>query len=306
MYSERDIISLFRQILGGRLYDDVGYSKIGDEYILYNIDTFVKSTDAPLNMNYYYMGWKSVVGAVSDVYVKGGEPRYLSISINLPVINIDEIKELARGIKDVISEYNLEIVKWDTNRSNDLSISVSVVGFSNNPPVLRKGADVGDIIVVTDYFGLERLGLELLMNKIEIDDDKLKKTAITRFLKPFINKDKYRRVFSMLSVHAAIDSSDGLARSLWEISTASNKIIKIKTLPIHPLVKQYGFSEKYIREITLYGGEEYTGLFSIPKDEETICKKLGLIPIGEVVTTGIGVYDENNVEIMDRGWLHRF
>lgn len=306
LYDEKGIINLFRQIVGNGLYDDVGYLKIGDKYILYNIDTFVKSTDAPKNMRHYFIGWKSVIGSISDIFVKGGVPRYLGISINLSSVEIEEIKELAEGVKDVITEYRLEVIKWDTNKSEDLSITVSAFGISSKPPVLRKGVKVGDVVFATDFFGLERLGLEIILEKVKIGNEKLRNAAITRFLKPVINQDIYKTLFSRISVNAAIDSSDGLARSLWELSISSNRKIKIRELPIHPLLIQSNLNEEYLRRITLYGGEEYIGLFSIPPEEEALCKKLGLIPIGNVVGTGIGVYDEKGNEITDKGWLHRF
>ncbi len=307
MISEKDIIKLVRNKIPGRFYDDVGFEKyINGKYILMTIDTFVKSTDAPPAMAHYYIGWKSVISSISDVFVKGGQPKYLCISLNISKPDAGYIDQIASGIKDAVDEYGLEIVKWDTNKSLDLSITVSVLGFSDRKPILRKDIEKNDLIIATDYFGLERLGLDILLGKIKIMDKELENDALSRFLKPYIDYQKYRELFSKYTIHAAIDSSDGLIRSLWELSRASNKKIKLINIPIHPNLKKVNLEKKYVDEIVLYGGEEYIGIFSIPKNEVDKHLEKSVVILGEVIDEGIGVFDINGRMIEEKGWLHIF
>ena len=306
MVTEIEVIKLFRKFFRTQIYDDVGYIRwTDDKFLLFNIDTFVKSTDAPKGMDYYYMGWKSIISSISDIYVKGGIPRYLCISINLSKNDVDYMDRLAAGIKDATNKYELETVKWDTNKAEDLSITVFSLGISRRHPILRSGAREGDIIVATDYFGLERLGLDIFLNRIHVEDKKLEIKARNRFLKPEIKRTVYKTIFNTLEVHASIDSSDGLARSLWELSRASNKKIKLLNLPVHPLILNYNFNEEYLAELTLYGGEEYIGIFSVSQDNLSDLPK-DVVVIAKVMGEGIGVYNPNNEIIREKGWLHRF
>ena len=306
MTKENEVIDIFRRVFGQGLYDDVGFIRYGDKYCLFNTDTFVESSDAPPGMGYRHIGWKSVVSSISDIFVKGGKPVYLCISLTLRSVDVNLLEDLALGLKEAAREYKLEILKWDTNSSRDLSITVTSIGFSDKPPILRSGAKTGDIIVTTDYFGLEKLGLKILLGKIKNVDRNIGEKAVDRFLRPRIDSDLYEEIFTNLHVNASIDSSDGLARSLWEISRASNKKIELINLPIHPILTSTGMDEEELIDYVLYGGEEYYGIFCIPKEEKGLSEKLGLIYVGKVREEGVGVFDHKGELIRDLGWLHSF
>ena len=306
MTKENEVIDIFRRVFGQGLYDDVGFIRYGDKYCLFNIDTFVESSDAPPGMGYRHIGWKSVVSSISDIFVKGGKPVYLCISLTLRSVDVNLIEDLALGLKEAAREYKLEILKWDTNSSRDLSITVTSIGFSDKPPILRSGAKTGDIIVTTDYFGLEKLGLKILLGEIKNIDRNIGEKAVDRFLRPRINSDLYEEIFTNLHINASIDSSDGLARSLWEISRASNKKIELINLPIHPILTSTGMYEEELIDYVLYGGEEYNGIFCIPEEEKGLSEKLGLIYLGKVREEGVGVFDHKGELIRDLGWLHSF
>ena len=118
----------------------------------------------------------------------------------------------------------------------------------------------------------------------------------------------------LLSKHnlatSSIDSSDGLAISLHWIAQASNIGIVINNLPIHPELKSSLESFETILEITMFGGEEYELIFTIPPSNlgkiEQIFKKnnCNFFVIGECVDSQ-GVFVSQN-EILSpvpmRGW----
>ncbi|MFX0096013.1 MAG: thiamine-monophosphate kinase, partial [Candidatus Hodarchaeota archaeon] len=108
-------------------------------------------------------------------------------------------------------------------------------------------------------------------------------------------------------VTACIDSSDGLAISLWELAEQSSCKIVIDYPPlaqeILPYCEEYDISwQKCVFE----GGEEFELVFTVKKDDFELLQSLllnqnmNIIPIG-TVQKGKGVYFESK-PILREGW----
>ena len=304
-FSELELIELFRKNFRYDKLDDVGVAKLNDELYAFNIDTFVKSSDAPSSMDYICIGWKSILSAISDLYVKGVVPMMILVSLGISQNDVPFLDKLILGVKKAVNKYKLKIVKWDTNSSEDMFISVCNLGKVTFSVPWRSNLKVGDYIVVSDYFGLEGLGLKIMMGLIKNIDKTVSKAALKRFCMPDPDLKKYRELFNK-QVNASIDSSDGLARSLWLLSEASNLKIKLSNIPIHPLINKLSLPLDFKIDLALYSGEEYIGVFSISKKYLSYAKKLGFIPIGKVFEKGVGVYDLKGNIIENRGWIHTF
>jgi len=312
-FDERYVINIFTEKFKIS-QDDVGVYKIDDKYLVMSIDSFVRSSDAPLNMPYYSMGYKAVISSISDLFVKGVYPSCLLISLGFSEIAEIEIKSLRDGILKALNLYNLsnEVYKWDTNYSRDVFISVTSIGLSDKYPPSRSEAKIGDLIYVGDYFGLERLGLDILLGNIKREDvpPKLLHESINRFLYPSPKFKKYIEIFKENSIDASIDSSDGLGRSLIIISRASKVGIYIDKLPIHPILREYKtiFGEEYLRDIVLNGGEEYIGIFIVKPEYKDLFDRQGFVYIG-FIGGGEGIYYKRNgkyEKIPIKGYLHTF
>ncbi len=302
--SEDDIISLFRLMFEDKSsLDDIGLFESDNIKLAFNIDTFVKSSDAPSGMDYYYMGWKAVISTISDLYVKGVPPIGLLISIGVSNEDLDGLNALSKGIKDASHKYKLHVVKWDTNSSKDLFLSIASFGYAPENIPWRKNLKDGDIIVVSDYFGLEGLGLKIMLGEIQVGPY-LSKRAIERFCKPTPDFTKYLYIVKK-GVNASTDSSDGLSRALWNLSRSSGKKIILNNLPTHPLIQKSSLPDDIKYEVTLYSGEEYIGVFSISEAMLGDAVDKGFIIIGRVEGKGVGVYNSDGRLILDRGWSHK-
>ena len=112
---------------------------------------------------------------------------------------------------------------------------------------------------------------------------------------------------------ASIDSSDGLASCLQELSINSKKRFVITEFPVNNDVKDFAKNNKLdLKDIILNGGEEFELVCTVPKRNlekvQKIAKKLRikLYEIG-FVTNGKHVIFENGVtkyRIKDIGWVH--
>jgi len=314
---ENTVIKIFRKRFKG-IYEDVGIYRLDDKYLLFNIDTFVGSSDRPYSMSMHSVGYKSIVSVASDLAVKGVMPFSLNISIGFETLSRQEIEDLRDGILYALNKYDLSediIHKWDTNYSRDLFISVAAYGLAGKTPPLRSGVKVGDKICIDGGFGLEALGLYFLLGKdsrIQKIPRDVREKAIESFLYPEPRLYEYIDLINNFEVHASIDSSDGLARSLNILSRESNvKIIVEPEKTVHNLVvtckKYLGIRRMY--KLVYYGGEEYRGIFAVTEEEaREIEKKKKFICIG-YVERGQGVYikkDDKIVLLKDLGFIHKF
>ncbi len=300
--------SVKKLFMSGRcIDDDVAFERVGGLYVLTSIDTFVASTDKPLLMDWRSVGYKAVVATLSDLMVKGGEPFTIMISLGLSRLSRYELSELSAGIHYALRRYGLAgCLKWDTNRSRDPFVSVGGVAISRCKPPVRSGARPGDYVYVDGYFGLTWLGLNILLGKYGVEelDHSLYHEAVKQFEYPSPNLHLYPSIVKRTRPNATIDSSDGLAASLYQVARASGVDIIIEDLPVHPLLRR--LDREAVLEATLYGGEEYRGVFFLSGNGAAEAERLGLIRIGRVVEGGGRVYLGDGSKVPEKGFRHVF
>ncbi|MEI6220957.1 MAG: thiamine-phosphate kinase [Actinomycetes bacterium] len=169
----------------------------------------------------FEIGAKITAANLADIYAMGGTPEYLLVAAALPAgFTVAEIEELARGIVDEASKVGARVVGGDLTASEALVVSLAVYG-SVKDPILRSGAAVGDLVIISDLPGKSAAGLELL--KAGISDER---TLPHR--RPLVDYTAARD-FALAGVSAMCDVSDGLASELLHISRASGVGIEIRT-----------------------------------------------------------------------------
>ncbi len=169
----------------------------------------------------FEIGAKVTAANLADIYAMGGVPEYLLVAAALPVgFSVPDIEELARGIVAEASKVGARVVGGDITASSQLVISVAVYG-SVKDPILRGGAKVGDLVIISDLPGKSAAGFEKLKNGIK-DEETLPHR------RPSVDYSAARD-FALAGVSAMCDVSDGLISELLHISRASGVGIEIKT-----------------------------------------------------------------------------
>jgi thiamine-monophosphate kinase len=282
------------------------------KYLVAKCDMFVSSTDAPPQMSPRQFAMKAVTSCVSDFAAKGVSPQYALVSIALPKTASDSktVREIALGFKWSEKTYGIQILGGDTNESTKgIVIDVCLFGFSN-AIVTRGGAKQGDFVAVSGNFGLQPLGLKLLLSNGSSFalKNSIERKAAKSVLEPRARIDAGLRYHRFMT--SCIDSSDGLALSLYHLAESSNVSIELYSLPISNGLEDYAMAHKVNpSELVLFGGEEYELVCTFHPDHETKMRRGGFRIIGRVIQQSnsrnqkAAVYFRGE-EVPRKGWQH--
>ena len=272
-------------------------------------DMLVGKTDVPPNMNMKQAARKAVVMNISDLAAKGVKTTALLVALGIPKeLTKTDIEQIGEGLNTGAREYGAYILGGDTSEAPDLIISCSAFGIAEqNTLVLRSGAKPGDIVAVTGKFGKTAAGLKILLKHLS-PPPPLRKKLVDSVLMPKARLNEGLALAQTRAVTASIDSSDGLAWSLHELSKASNIGFTIDCLPLAKEAQEFAQLHRLDPiELCLYGGEEYELVVTIkPEMLEKACKKVPLIPIGHVTAekSMLLKMHKKTIPIEARGWEH--
>jgi thiamine-monophosphate kinase len=311
---EKQIIQIFANKLGLSNLDDVA---LLDKGIVMKSDMLVESTDIPRGMEAWQAARKSIVSCISDLAAKGVKPYAAVISLGIPnsySMRQRYIEGLAEGFAIASNEFGVKIVGGDTNEAGELVIDCSMIGFSTFKVPTRSGAKPGDYVIVSGAFGFAPAGLVILLqNAITVSSDisssTFRKHAVKSVLEP-----RPRQSFGLALARyfsSSIDSSDGLAVSLYELASRSEGIdIIIYTIPSVKGLDRFAQENSLDKhELVFHGGEEYEIVATISptkiRKAEVAARKagVGLHVIGRVQKGSGNVFAGNRI-LENRGYMH--
>ncbi len=336
--NEKQIIDIFANKLGITNLDDVAVLGKG---IVIKSDMLVASTDVPRDMQAWQIARKSIVSCVSDLAAKGVRPYAAVISLGLPnncSIERPDIEGLAEGFAIASKEFGVKIVGGDTNEAAELVIDCTIIGFNRFKVPTRSGAKPGDYVVVSGLFGLAPAGLFILLQNNfvaineednEKDDDMIiisnngddnnnnnnnnnstfQKQAVKSVLEPCP-----RQCFGLALARyfsSSIDSSDGLAASLYELASQAGDVdITIHSIPVASGLDNFAQDNSLdLDDLVFHGGEEYEIVATISgtkiRQAEAAARKAGvnLYVIGRV-QRGSGKVFVQSLLLENRGYKH--
>jgi len=284
--------------------DDCAGVKFGKEILLFSNDTQVENVHfLRKKIKPESLGWKLISVNVSDIVACGGFPKWCNITIGLPKdIKIEYIENIYTGIKKALKYYKFNLIGGNTTKSKELILDLFIVG-STDKFISRSTNKVGDTIYISDYVGLSRAGLELLlMDKEKYEDFELE--LIKHHTEPIARIDLVETIKKFAT--SCIDISDGLVSDLFHLVEKNGNGILIENIPIHPLLKRY--CEKYQKnpiEYVLYGGEDYQLAFTV-NSQDTFKISKNLLKIGKIIEEeGIFLKKDGKVNRLElKGYSH--
>lgn len=257
------------------------------------------------------LGWKSIASNISDVASMGGLPTYALITLGLPPeTEVADLESLYEGMLEVSNEYGLAIIGGDMVRSPVAFITVALTGAMQGKPMVRTGAQPGDLVAVTGYLGGSGGGLRLMLEgRSEQGDAAGYLRSCHRRPHPAVAAGQ---TLLKAEITTAMDVSDGLADDLGKLCRASGVAAKVfgDRLPAHPYLTGC-FPDDWV-DLALGGGEDYVLLFTgRPAKINHVVSGLpgGAAVVGEILAGEPGrvtVIDANGQELpfRNRGWDH--
>lgn len=308
---EKQIIRIFANKLGISNLDDVA---LIDKGIVIKSDMLVASTDVPSGMKPWQAARKSIVSCISDLAAKGVRPHAAVISLGIPKSSSTwrpVIEGLAEGFAIASNEFGVKIVGGDTNEAGELVIDCTMIGFPRFKVPTRNGAKPGDFVIVSGAFGFAPAGLAILLqdaNAITVSSS-FRKHAVKSVLEPHPRQSfglALARYFS-----SSIDSSDGLAVSLYELASQSEGVdIIVYGIPAVEGLDKFAEENSLDKhELVFHGGEEYEIVATIShtkiRQAEAAARKAGvsLHVIGRVQRGSGNVFVRNKL-LENRGYMH--
>ena len=286
----------------------------GGVMVVCSVDTLVWKTDVPPGMTERMAGAKAVTMAVSDLAAKGVRPVAVMTSISIPSSwDVETVLELMEGVNEAARSYGAHVLGGDTNESPEPSITCVALGTCRRGEFIpRSGARPGDVLATTGTFGETAAGLKILLEGLDAPAE-LRGELLRAVYYPRARVEEGVKLAETGAATASIDSSDGLAMSLHDLSRSSNVGFLLEELPTSRLAEEFasihGLS---VEELVLYGGEEFEIVCCLRPDGAEEARKAlrevgcDLRFIGRVVEKP-GVWllaDGEKKPIPPRGWEH--
>jgi thiamine-monophosphate kinase len=169
------------------------------------------------------VGHKAAAANLADIAAMGGVATGLVVGLALPGdLPAAWVRELAQGMADELLEVGATVVGGDVTESDTLVVAVTVLGrVEGGSPVLRSGAQPGDVVALAGRLGWAAAGLAVLGRG---------------FRSPRVVVEAHRRPQPPYGAgpqaHAAgatamTDVSDGLLNDLRHVATASGVAVDV-------------------------------------------------------------------------------
>ena len=264
------------------------------------------------------VGHRALAGALSDLAAMGADPGQAYLVLGLPAdFEQRRALELVRGAVALAERTETTIAGGDVVRAAALTVSVTAVGWADEPSELvgRDGGHIGDIVGVTGRLGAAGAALAVLEE--HASRTAATEAALARSRAP-MPRLREGRALAAAGVHAMIDLSDGLATDAGHLGRASGADVRIDlgALPLDAGVAEVAAElELSPWHLAAAGGEDYELCFcAAASDRERVESAVAELNSVQVTwigtvragTPGATLSDERGDAVRIEGYEHRW
>jgi thiamine-monophosphate kinase len=298
--SETARLAMLREVFGALPPPDLG---VGDDAaVLHDPRPLVVTVDAAVEGVHFrrdLLGLedasaRACEAAMSDVAAMGatldGAGCGLLLAWTLPAdLDDADLLALARGAERAARRVGTRVVGGNLSAGPALSLTTTVLGRCDGPPLRRDTARAGDVVAVSGPLGLAARGLRALLAGV-VDGE-----AVRAWRHPRARLDLGSQLAPIAT--ACIDVSDGLALDAARLADASRVRLDLDLTALRALV-----SSDVRDDDILHGGEDYELLATGP--EQAFPRgwhRIGRVCAGEGVWAGA---EGEPQRLSPRGWDH--
>jgi thiamine-monophosphate kinase len=287
--------------------DDCAVMTAADGRFVITTDMMVQGPDFRLEWSSGHdLGVKAAATNLADVAAMGARPTGMVVSIAAPAeTTVSFMEDVADGLRDACLELapGCGVVGGDLSVSSVLTFSVTAFGdLEGREPLLRSGAQVGDVIAVVGRLGLAGMGLAALFAGVRAT---ARHSALQAQLAP-MPPISQGVVGALAGAHTAMDISDSLVMDAGRIARASNVIMQLDEQIIDALAGnlaiEMAVDAARARQAILFAGEDHALLMTF--SAEALLPE-GFLAIGTVGACSEGENPRVNLGdtvISENGW----
>ena len=204
--------------------DDAGGVWVGEGAWLLKTDGFLYREVALRGMGPFEVGFRGVAAAASDLLAKMGRPLGFTLGLFLPE-DLEEAfaVDLVRGAAEAARRLGACLLGGDTNRGEEVALAVS--GFALAPKPLPREALPGDLV----YLAGDRWGRTGAAIRAHYEGRSLEGFPQIREA-AFYPLPRLGLLALAGLPRGGLDSSDGLAETLWQLSELGVRV-ELEFLP---------------------------------------------------------------------------
>jgi len=240
--------------------------------LVVSADMLVEGRHFSRGANPEQLGHKALAVNLSDMAAMGAVPRWVTLSVALPGVNVRWLKSFMRGFMRLARRHGVDLVGGDTTRG-PLNISVQIIGEVPAGRALRRdGARAGDDVWVSGTLGDAALALAAAKRRIALAPrERARLEEKLHSPTPRIVLGKGLRGVA----RSAIDVSDGLVADLGHICERSrvSATVQLDRIPVSAILRQH-LARPAARAALLAGGDDYELVFTAGRSRREIIARL--------------------------------
>jgi thiamine-monophosphate kinase len=294
----RDVFAQGEQVLVGP-GDDAAVLRIRDGHVLVSTDVLVEGRHFRRDWaSAADIGHRAAAANLSDINAMGGRAHSLTIGLAAPRdLPVQWALDFAHGFAEECGLVGASVVGGDLTAADGLVIAVTVLGSCTQSPVLRSGAEPGDVLSLCGRQGWAAAGLAVLGRGFRSP-----RVLVEAYRRPEPPYDA-GRVAAEAGATAMIDISDGLLAEARHLSEDSGVAIDVRRdafdipEPLHAVAAATGADPL---SFILGGGDDHALLATYPSADDVPdgWTVVGSVAEGSGVTVDDGDYDGPT------GWTH--
>jgi thiamine-monophosphate kinase len=278
--------------LVGGLVDAAGDDAALVDGSAFTIDMLHETTDFPPGTTRYTAGWRAVGASLSDVAAMGADASAAVAVYAAPEFDERALEAFIEGAQEVCEAVGAAYVGGDLDSHDEFTVATAALGDADHR-IGRGGASPGETVVVTGALGRSAAALELF---------EAGETEQANALFQFMPRVAAGRA---LAGHATamMDSSDGLARSLYQLADASDCGFAIESARVPVADDLAELVDDPLKPAVSFG-EDFELVATVPTDAVSEVKEAAPVEVsvvGEVTDSGVTMDGE---PLGNNGWTH--